>query len=81
MGTHKICFYKVDRSTGSNLTTRKLLHYVLIGVCEVIRFKTYKENIYQLNVDTVDPHYTDTPYNDKIPYNDNLNITKPSLKR
>ena len=30
---------------------------------------------------TVNPFYTDTRYNDKIRYNDNLNVTKPSLKR
>ena len=30
---------------------------------------------------TVNPFYTDTRYNDKICYNDNLNITKLSLKR
>ena len=30
---------------------------------------------------TVNPLYTDTRYNDKIRYNDNLNVTKPSLKR
>ena len=30
---------------------------------------------------TVNPLYTDTRYNDKIRYNDNLNVTKPSMKR
>ena len=30
---------------------------------------------------TVIPLYTDTRYNDKIRYNDNLNVTKPSHKR
>ena len=30
---------------------------------------------------TDNPLYTDTRYNDKICYNDNLNVTKPSLKR
>ena len=30
---------------------------------------------------TVNPLYTDTRYNDKIRYNDNLNVTKPSRKR
>ena len=30
---------------------------------------------------TVNPLYTDTRYNDKIHYNDNLNVTKHSLKR
>ena len=30
---------------------------------------------------TVNPLYTDTRYNGKIRYNDNLNVTKPSLKR
>ena len=30
---------------------------------------------------TVSPLYTDTRYNDKIRYNNNLNATKPSLKR
>ena len=29
----------------------------------------------------VNPLYTDTRYNDKIRYNDNLNATKPSPKR
>ena len=29
---------------------------------------------------TVNPLYNDTRYNDKIHYNDNLNVTKPSLK-
>ena len=31
--------------------------------------------------DTDNPPYTDTRYNDKIRYNDNLTVTKPSLKR
>ena len=30
---------------------------------------------------TVNPLYTDTRYNDKIHYNNNLTSTKPSLKR
>ena len=30
---------------------------------------------------TVNPLYTDTRYNDKICYNDSLNVTKPPLKR
>ena len=30
---------------------------------------------------TDNPLYTNTRYNDKIRYNDNLNVTKPSLKR
>ena len=30
---------------------------------------------------TVNPLYTDIRYNDKIRYNDNLNVTKPSLRR
>ena len=30
---------------------------------------------------TVNPLYIDTRYNDKIRYNDNLNVTKPALKR
>ena len=30
---------------------------------------------------TVSPLYTDTRYNDKVCYNDNLNVKKPSLKR
>ena len=30
---------------------------------------------------TVNPLYTDTRYNDKIRYNENLNVTKPSLKK
>ena len=30
---------------------------------------------------TVYPLYTDTRYNDKIHYNDNLVVTTPSLKR
>ena len=30
---------------------------------------------------TDNPLYTDTRYNDKIRYNDNLTVTKPSLKR
>ena len=29
----------------------------------------------------VNPPYTDTRYNDKSRYNDNLNVTKPSVKR
>ena len=29
----------------------------------------------------INPHYTNTRYNDKIRHNDNLNITKPSLNR
>ena len=32
-------------------------------------------------IHTVNPLYTDTQYNDKICYNDNLNVTKHSLKR
>ena len=32
-------------------------------------------------VDTGSPLYTDTRYNDKIRYNVNLTVTKPSLKR
>ena len=31
--------------------------------------------------DTDNPLYTDTLYKDKIRYNDNLNVKKPSLKR
>ena len=30
---------------------------------------------------TDNPLYTDTRYNDNIHYNDNLTVTKPSLKR
>ena len=30
---------------------------------------------------TVNPLYTDTGYNNKIRYNDNFNVTKPSLRR
>ena len=30
---------------------------------------------------TDNPLYTDTRYDDKICYNDNLTVTKPSLKR
>ena len=30
---------------------------------------------------TVNPFYNDTRYNNKIRYNDNLNVTKPSLKK
>ena len=30
---------------------------------------------------TDNPFYTNTQYNDKIRYNDNLTVTKPSLKR
>ena len=30
---------------------------------------------------TVNPFYSDTRYNNKIGYNDNLNVTKSSLKR
>ena len=33
------------------------------------------------SLDTDNPLYTDTRYNDKIRYNDNLTVTKPSLKR
>ena len=33
------------------------------------------------NHSTVSPLYTDTRLNDKIRHNDNLNVTKPSLKR
>ena len=36
---------------------------------------------FHLKRDIVNPLYTDTRYNDKILYNDNLNVTKPSLKR
>ena len=32
------------------------------------------------HLDTVNPLYTDIRYNDKIHYNDNLNVTKSSLK-
>ena len=35
----------------------------------------------QKSDDTVNPLYTDTRYNDQIRYNDNLNVTKPLLKR
>ena len=35
--------------------------------------------IYQENTDN--PLYTDSQYNNKIRYNDNLTVTKPSLKR
>ena len=31
--------------------------------------------------DTVNPTYTDTPYNYKIRYNDNLNVIKLLLKK
>ena len=30
---------------------------------------------------TDNPLYTDTRYNDKIRYNDNLTVTKPSLQK
>ena len=30
---------------------------------------------------TDNPLYTDTRYNDKVRYNDNLTVTKPSLNR
>ena len=33
-----------------------------------------------LSSNTVNPLYTDTRYNDKICYNDNLTVTKPLLK-
>ena len=32
-------------------------------------------------INTANPLYTDTRYNDQIRYNDNLNVTKPSLRR
>ena len=32
-------------------------------------------------IDTDNPFYTDIRYNDKIRYNDNLVVLKPSLKR
>ena len=34
-----------------------------------------------LTYNTVNPLYTDTRHNDKVRYNDNLNVTKPLLKR
>ena len=34
-----------------------------------------------LNLFTDNPLYTDTRYKDKLRYNDNLTVTKPSLKR
>ena len=37
------------------------------------------QGINGLNTDN--PLYTDTRYNDKIRYTDNLNLMKPSLKR
>ena len=33
------------------------------------------------SVDTDNPLYNDTPYDNKICYNDNLIVTQPSLKR
>ena len=32
-------------------------------------------------INKINPLYIDIPYNDKFRYNDNLNVTKPSLKR
>ena len=34
-----------------------------------------------LSILTDNPLYTDTQYNDKIRYNDNLTVTKPLLKK
>ena len=41
----------------------------------------HSENSSTLKRYTVNPLYTDARYNDKIRYNDNLNVTKHSLKR
>ena len=41
----------------------------------------YELFVYFVNNNTDNPLYTDTRYNDKIHYDDNLTVTKPSLKR
>ena len=52
--------------------------------CKRVRFTHYrlKELPYTIQfIMEYSPLYTDTRYNDKIRYNDNLNVTKPQLKR
>ena len=67
MSTHNICLYKEVKKkyTGCNLKNTEFLDCALIGVCAVIRSNT----VYQSTDDLL---YTDTRYNDKTHYNDNL---------
>ena len=62
------------------LSTPKNLLSVLAGSASV---STHNISPVQINIflPTVNPLYTDTPYNDKIHYNDNLTVMRPSLKR
>ena len=43
--------------------------------------KFFSFSVDQFSKGTDNPVYTDTRYNDKIRYNDNLTATKPLLKR
>ena len=61
--------------TPSSTASHLGLNCLLRPVCPNTYGKYGKKDI------IVNPLYTDTRYNDKIRYNDNLNATKPSLKR
>ena len=63
-----------------------LCMYVCMYVCkQIIEFIVNSVIEYRLPLIshiyyTVNPLYTDTRYNDRIRYDDNLTVTKPSLK-
>ena len=54
---------------------------------DCLQYSLYRDTDYEpyteflILHDTVNPLYTDTRYNDKFRYNDNLNVTKPLLKK
>ena len=54
---------------------------MLYWVKQVARSTTQIEKQIKKLQTTDNPLYTDTRFNDKIRYNDNLTVTKPSLKR
>ena len=77
MSTHNICFHAEIRKIIQELSSILLLNnspelsqdVPILSISMVHR------------MGTVNLLYTDTRYNDKIRYNDNLAGTKPSLKR
>ena len=65
-----------------NISKCRLLNFLLcmLGVDEYVRSKCASSTAHFREY-TDNPLYTDTRYNDKIHYNDNLTVTKPLLKR
>ena len=67
---------------------RTRLCQILILLTSTSFFSSYNrteqkcENLFQKknNIHTDNPFYTDTRYNDKIHYNDNFSVTRPSRK-